>query len=274
MKSPDQDFDDVLFQDRNKAYGAYQLRKAYPRYITQSLLIAVLGYILAVGTPWAIKKWKDAHRAETEQPARKVRVIQYSELSPPPPIERKRPTPPEPVEKVKTLKYVEPVVKPDEEVPEEEEYVPTQDELMESQAGAETVEGEDSVDVEQYFDAVEADPEPEPAPPPPPPKVFEFVEQMPSFPGGDVAFLHFLNANIRYPDAARDFNVEGKVVLQFVVDAAGCVVDPVVVKGIGMGCDKEAVRVLRESPIWEPGVQGGYQVPVKLYVTVEFKLTN
>ncbi len=266
----DQDFTDILFQNKNKAYGAYQLRKAYKKYLSNSFGITLTVYVLAIFIPFAINKFKA--KPADNQSSKKVKIVQYSQLSAPPPIERKKPSEPK-IEKPKpkTVKYVEPVVKPDDEVIEEEEFA-TQDELMDVDAGLETLEGEDSVVVEDFEMEEPPEPEPEPEPKPEPHQPFDFVEMMPTFPGGELKFMKYLNQNIEYPRLARDNGIQGRVVLQFVVDETGCVKDVKVVKGVGMGCDKEAIRVLLGSPTWVAGKQGGNDVPVRMYVNVDFKL--
>ncbi len=262
-----QDFTDILFKDKNKAYGAYVHRKSYKKYLSTSFAITLVVYILAIGIPFGIHKYNA--KPEGANTSKKVKVVQYSQLSAPPPIERKKPPKPKIEQpKPKTVKYVEPVVKPDEEVIEEEEFA-TQDELMEVETGTESIDGEDSVVVE---DIVVEEPEPEPEPEPQPQEPFDFVQNMPSYPGGDIEFMKYLHQNINYPSLARDNGIQGRVVLQFVVDETGCVKDVKVVKGIGLGCDKEAIRVLLASPTWQPGIQGGISVPVRMYVNVDFKL--
>ena len=99
------------------------------------------------------------------------------------------------------------------------------------------------------------------------------VETMPSFPGGERAMYSYLNDRIRYPQQARDYEVEGKVYVQFVVDQDGKVTEPKVVKGLGYGCDEEALRIVRLMPLWMPGKHRQQRVPViyTLPVTFQFR---
>lgn len=102
--------------------------------------------------------------------------------------------------------------------------------------------------------------------------VFTSVEQVPEFPGGIEAFGKFLAANMKYPKAARDNNVQGRVIITFVVEKDGSLTDMKVVRGIGSGCDEEAVRVLKLSPAWKCGIQNGRPVKVQYSVPISFKL--
>ena len=84
-------------------------------------------------------------------------------------------------------------------------------------------------------------------------KIFTIVEEMPSFPGGEDAMLSFVAKNIHYPTAARGNNIVEKVYVNFYVDTAGNVVNAKVLRGIGGGCDEEALRVVKSMPKWKPG---------------------
>ncbi len=100
------------------------------------------------------------------------------------------------------------------------------------------------------------------------------AEKQPSFPGGEAAMYKFLSRKMRYPRLARDNNVEGKVYLQFVVEADGTLSNIKVLRGIDYGCDEEAIRVLRQMPRWIPGEQGGQKVPVYYTIRVSFRIQN
>ncbi|HEX8021450.1 TonB family protein [Mucilaginibacter sp.] len=104
--------------------------------------------------------------------------------------------------------------------------------------------------------------------------VFTSVEQVPEFNGGLEAFGKFLMTNLRYPKAARDNNVQGRVIITFVVEKDGALSNMKVVRGIGSGCDEEAVRVLSISPAWKPGIQNGKPVKVQYSVPINFTLAD
>ena len=101
------------------------------------------------------------------------------------------------------------------------------------------------------------------------PEIFTFVEKMPSFPG-DV--IDYMEKNIRYPTAARDSGIEGRVILNLFVDEEGSIFNIRVIRGIGGGCDSEAVRLVRGMPKWIPASQNGIKRKVSLWLPVLFKL--
>ena len=103
-------------------------------------------------------------------------------------------------------------------------------------------------------------------------EVFSIVEEMPSFPGGNAKFNEFVSKNLKYPRKALKANVEGKVVVRFVVEEDGNISDVEVLKGIGYDCDEEAIRVLNNSPNWIPGKQRGRNVKVRVMVPLTFDI--
>lgn len=103
-------------------------------------------------------------------------------------------------------------------------------------------------------------------------EIFKIVEKMPEFPGGMTACLKFLANNIKYPAIAQESNIQGKVIIQFVVNKDGSIVDPVVVRSVDPHLDKEALRVISMMPKWTPGMQRGKPVRVKYTVPVTFRL--
>ena len=103
-------------------------------------------------------------------------------------------------------------------------------------------------------------------------EIFMVVEEMPEFPGGMAECLKFLGKNIKYPTIAQENGVQGRVIVQFVVNQDGSIVDPVVVRSVDPYLDKEALRVIKTMPKWKPGKQRGKAVRVKYTVPVTFKL--
>ncbi len=102
--------------------------------------------------------------------------------------------------------------------------------------------------------------------------VFQVVETMPSFPGGDAALFKFLNDNIKYPVIAQENGIQGRVICQFVVNRDGSIVDVEVVRSVDPSLDKEAIRVIKAMPNWAPGKQRGKSVRVKYTLPVNFRL--
>lgn len=103
-------------------------------------------------------------------------------------------------------------------------------------------------------------------------EIFSVVEEMPSFPGGNSKFYEFVSKNLKYPRKAIKANIEGKVVVRFVVGEGGDISDVEVLKGIGFDCDEEAIRVVSTSPDWIPGKQRGRNVKVRVMVPLTFDI--
>ncbi len=105
-------------------------------------------------------------------------------------------------------------------------------------------------------------------------EIFTIVEESASFPGGLQAWAKFLQKELKYPRQAQRMGIEGRVFIQFIVERDGSLTDIKVVKGIGAGCDEEAVRVLKNSPKWKPGKQRGKAVRQKYIQNIMFKFAN
>jgi len=102
--------------------------------------------------------------------------------------------------------------------------------------------------------------------------IFQVVETMPSFPGGDAELFKFLSNNVKYPVIAQENGIQGRVICQFVVNKDGSIVDVEVVRAVDASLDKEAIRVIKSMPKWSPGKQRGKAVRVKYTVPVNFRL--
>ena len=104
--------------------------------------------------------------------------------------------------------------------------------------------------------------------------IFDVVETMPEFPGGMDSLMAYLSRTIKYPEEARENGIQGKVYAQFVVQKDGSLSDIKVIRGIGGGCDEEAVNAIKNMPNWKPGTQRGKNVNVRFILPVNFKLTE
>ena len=265
---------ELVFAGRNQAYGAYQLRKGTGKRNVISI-IAVVALVLLCQIGLSLKKAADAEArkraamtevvelSKLEQPKKKAEVKQQKKIQ----VE-----PEKVVERVKSsIKFTAPVIKKDNEVKPEEE-LKTQDELMKTKTaiGAIDVKGNDDKggEVLKRKEAV-AQPEPKPEVEN---KVFDVVEQMPSFPGGPSALMKYLSENVKYPVVAQENGVQGRVVVSFVVEKDGHITDVKVVRSVDPSLDKEAARVVKSMPSWIPGKQNGSAVRVKYNVPVSFKL--
>ena len=267
------DWTEMVFEGRNKEYGAYRLRKNAGKRNLYSLItifiaaLAIWGGISLVkfveSRTKSVAQTSVAELSALNQPKKKAEVKQQKKV--------KLEQPEKVVERVKSsVKFTAPVIKKDDEVKPEDE-LKTQDELMSTKTaiGALDVKGNDDANGEvlKIKEAV-AQPEPKPEVE----KVFDVVEQMPSFPGGPSALMEWLSNNVKYPVVAQENGVQGTVVVSFVVERDGSITDVKVVRGVDPSLDKEASRVVRAMPRWIPGKQNGSAVRVKYNVPVAFRL--
>ena len=265
---------DIVFQGRNKVYGAYQLRRSTgKRNIWAMVFVAAVAAVTYLGLA-AYNSYQAAQKAKFEAEMEASLIETKKEAK----VEKKTETPKveqvQKVEKVKSsIAFTPPVIKKDSEVKPEEE-MKTQDELKETKTaiGAFDVKGNDEAGG-TVLKAVE-----EIATPEPPKqeaeqnKVFDVVEQQPQFPGGMGALNQWLGSNIKYPAMAAENGIEGRVIVQFVVERDGSVSGVHVVRGVDPSLDKEATRVVAQMPKWIPGKQNGSAVRVKYTVPVTFRL--
>ena len=267
------DWVDLVFEGRNQAYGAYKLRKG----TTKRNIIAIIAVIVLLGIGFVILTVKNI----VDEQRAKVAITQVTELTalnqPKKKAEVKQKKveviPEKVVERVKSsIKFTAPIIKKDEEVKPEDE-IKTQDQLNESKTAIGTfdVKGNDDANGE-VLKAKEVIAQPEPPKHEEESKVFDIVEQMPSFPGGPAALMKFLSENIKYPVVAQENGVQGRVVVAFVVERDGSITDVHIARGVDPSLDKEAVRVVKSMPKWTPGKQNGSAVRVKFNVPVAFRL--
>lgn len=257
---------DVVFTGRNKAYGAYELRRDNGRNTRTALIIGVLAFVFIISLNTII----NAISGFIPKAKEKVKVTQVV-LQPPPPDVKKPPPPPPPEPpkpKVDQVKFPPPVVKPDVEV---KEKPPTVEELKVADPGQKNIKGDKNADVQIDEPVGNADTK---VTEEDPNKIFTAVEQEPLFPGGMEAFYKFLSKNIRYPAVARENNTQGRAIVQFVCEKDGSLTDVKCVRDPGDGCGDEAVRVIKSSPRWKPGIQNGRPVRVQYSVPVSFTLSS
>ena len=264
---------ELVFAGRNQAYGAYKLRQGTGKRNVISI-IAVVCLIIACQVGLTIKKAADAEAAKR---AAMNQAVELSKLEQPKKAEVKQKQvkvePEKVVEQVKSsIKFTAPVIKKDSEVKPEDE-LKTQDQIMETKTaiGSFDVKGNDDVNGE-VLKAKEVIAQPEPPKHEEEAKVFDVVEQMPSFPGGQSALMEYLHDHVKYPVVAQENGVQGRVVVSFIVEKDGSITDVRVVRSVDPSLDREAARVVSSMPRWTPGKQNGSAVRVKYNVPVMFKL--
>ena len=269
---------EMVFAGKNKEYGAYQLRKGTSGRNIKSLLILVIAAALVGGfLAWKVIEQKQAEEQQAYMEAMELAKLQQQAKKE---EKKKEPVKPkiEPKKEIpvarETQKFTAPVIKKDELV-KEENQVKQMDKLDDKVAvGAEDKEGVKDRTVEAVRSEIAVV-----APPPPPApkpevatKVFDVVEEMPSFPGGQGALMQYLASNIKYPVVAQENGVQGRVIVSFVVERDGSISDVKVARSVDPSLDREAQRVVKSMPKWKPGKQNGSAVRVKYTVPVVFRL--
>lgn len=255
---------ELVFENRNKSYGAYELRQQYNRHVNTAILIS-LGLCLAViSTPTILKMMKET-QIVVEVPKK---LAKYNELQPPPPIDKKVLPPPQwaPPPSRPRIQFVPPTVTA--ELMPDEVLMPANEDLFKGETGTETIEGETlTFDVpDQSFQLIEEKETAE--------TIYTFVEQPPAFPGGQEELMKYLGKHMKYPTLALHNETEGTVYVGFIVSKEGRIEDINVVKGLSKECDEEAVRVIKTMPDWKPGKQNGRAVTVKFMLPIRYHMTK
>ncbi|TLV01268.1 energy transducer TonB [Dyadobacter luticola] len=258
---------DIVFEGRNKLYGAYDLRKSYGQTIQRSVIIGVTLFLLIVMFPNLYARLVPDPKPDDIAYVVEAAPLDIREMIEKPPVEEVQPAP-EP----KTVRSLTPEVLPDEQVP-EENLPPVLEELENAQPAAKTLDGVEDI-------SIIVPPAPEAASAKPAiaevevkkDEVFLNVEQAPAYKGGVEAMSAFLQKNLKYPSKAASAGIQGRVFVQFTVGSDGKVESATALKGIGFGCDEEALRVVKLMPNWIPGRQAGVPVRVRFTLPIAFQL--
>lgn len=265
---------DLVFENRNQAYGAYVLRKSTgKRNVIAILAVILLAIACQIGLTLKNIADEAAAKRQAMQEAVELSALEQKKEAK---VERKEVVRQENVEKVvekvkSSVKFTAPEIKKDNEVRPEDE-MKSQDEIMSSKLsiGSFDVKGNDEGgEVLKAKEVIATEPV---KPKEEENKVFDVVEQMPSFPGGNAALMNYLGQNIKYPVIAEENGIQGRVIVQFVVGKDGHISDVRVAKSVDPSLDKEAVRVVKGMPRWIPGKQNGQAVTVRYTLPVTFRL--
>ncbi|MBP3303316.1 energy transducer TonB [uncultured Duncaniella sp.] len=269
---------DLIFEGKNKNFGAYTLRRASAKRHNRAMLVilVVLLIVALLGLlANTVLQQADARPEDQVEQA----LIDYStedqqdDEPEEPEQQRVEEQLPEalPEEILNTVKATELAIVRDEEVVEE---IKSQDDLKDTDTAVGTTDfdkGTDDLNVvrEHKNEIIVEEKKPEPVDDN---KVFDVVEQKPQFPGGEAALLKYVAEHIRYPAMAQENNIQGRVVVQFVVTKTGAVGEVKVVRGKDPDLDKEAVRVVKSLPKFVPGKMNGHAVNVWYTLPIQFKL--
>jgi protein TonB len=259
----------LVFEGKNKEYGAYVLRDSSSDRHLKSLLLVTLVGLLLIFLPNLIKsvipkaqesvvQMTEVNMLDLNQEVPEENKIKEIENIPPPPLLKE------------TIQFTPPVIAKDEDV-RDEDVMLTKQELTDNQVdiSVATVQGvkEGGVDIADLVEHKVVVKEEKP-------EIFSHVEVPPQFPGGEKELMKYLHDNIKYPTIAQEQGIQGRVVLRFVVSPDGSIGNVEVQRSLDPSCDKEAVRVVKGMPKWNAGKQNGNAVYVYFTLPVLFKLQN
>ncbi|MFW0717611.1 energy transducer TonB [Pedobacter sp. N23S346] len=263
---------DLVFADRNKTYGAYELRSKSSKIMTKALLISAGLFLLISFAPMVYSKMFPSVVEVVVPPKVVVLDNVIHEMKKPEPEKKIEPAKSDPV-KVKTIAVSSNIVVVDKkELPEPPSIKEMQDAVISNKtqdgeirpnlvingtlatgAGDGLSKGEEGGDPNAIVENMG-------------------VDEYPEFAGGMKAFTKYMERNLRYPSQAQEEGVKGKVFVSFVVEIDGSITDVKVLRGIGFGCDEEAMKVIKKSPLWKPGRNKGKAVRVRYNMPINFNL--
>ncbi len=245
--------DDIVFEHRNKEYGAYVLRGKYRKYLAIAFLISLFAVSSGVAVPF-IKAYmnKDKSVVLVKETVAEMSNVKQEEDIPPPP-----PPPPPPAAMEQQVRYTAPVVV---DTVKEEVQLAIVDDVKETTSNEPVPE---NIEVVKEAEPVIVEEEP----------AFVFVEEQATFQGGDInSFRDWVQKNLVYPPVAVENGIFGRVTVQFAVSSKGEVVDVKILRGVDPSLDKETIRVINSSPKWGAAKQGGRAVKQQFVIPVIFML--
>jgi periplasmic protein TonB len=245
--------EDMVFEDRNREYGSYVLRKKYRKYLFIGFLISFIGVSSGVAVPF-IKAYMNKERSVVlvKETVAELQSVKQDEDIPPPP-----PPPPPPADMEQQVKYQAPVVV---DSARDDVQLAIVDDVKETVSNEPVPENIEVVKEEAPV-IVEEEP------------AFVFVEEQATFEGGDVGtFREWVQKNLVYPPVAVENGIFGRVTVQFAVSSKGDVVDVKILRGVDPSLDKETIRVIMSSPKWGAAKQGGRAVKQQFVIPVIFML--
>lgn len=277
------EWNNLIFQGKNKEFGAYQMRKQSDRRHNLAFLYMLIGLVIVFFLILGLNKWSDyrAEKAALELQEQREKMLQAQ-------LAQEQEQPEE--EEVEEQKFEQPEVTVPDEVLATVQVTQiaivdadkVKNEVMDMDAqkedntarGVVTQEGSDDADKFQAVHEQVVVKEPEPEVKHKEEEIFVAVEQMAEFPGGQAALMRWLSNNVRYPESAQQNDIQGRVIVKFVVEKDGSIGHVQVVKGVDKDLDREAIRVVKKMPRWQPGKNNGVAVRSYFNLPVVFRLQN
>jgi periplasmic protein TonB len=262
---------DIIFEGRNKSYGAYALRNSYDQNMRKALIISFLLILSAFAAPVIFAKIVGAKPVEVETSIvvnlmDDVNLEEKVIAQPKQKVEAAKPAPPK-----ATLSFTTPKVVPNDVI--ETGEIPPVD--IKTEIGAKTVDGTNQVSlqtVEPPIVTTLSNPITEPTPTTGNDIPYSILEQQAEFQDGLQALYKWLGSNIKYPTICRENGIKGKVVVRFIVEKDGSINQPQVVRSAHPSLDEEALRVVKMMPRWKPGKQQGRAVRSYFTLPIKFEL--
>ena len=256
---------ELVFQGKNKEYGAYTLRGDSDRRHNRAMLIITIVTVVGFSIPKLVDFIKSKQPVKEEfgpttmvnlKPAevKDANIKKVESVEPPPPIKN-------------SVKFTAPEIKDDKDVT-DEDALKSQEDINNANGivsiatvvGGDDVNGKDIADLKEVVTQVVEE------------KIWDVIEQMPQFPGGESELLGYIGKNLKYPVIAQENGIQGRVIVRFVVSKTGDVDKVEVVRSLDPACDREAMRVVRSLPRWIPGKQNGVNVNVYYTLPITFRL--
>ena len=274
---------DLVFEGKNQEFGAYQLRKSSDKRHNLAMLYVLIGLAVVAAILFSLNMYNDyraeIEAAEAKERAEKMSAAQLAQMEEveevEEEVEEQRFEQPEievPQEVLATVQVTQIAIVDAEEVKNEVMDMEAQQEDNTAR-GVVNQEGSDDADKFQAVaeQVVVKEPEPEPVKEE---EIFVAVEQQPEFPGGTAALMKWLESNVRYPQMALENGISGRVIVKFVVEKDGSVSGVTLVRGVDKDLDREAIRVVKSMPKWQPGKNNGQAVRCYFNLPVNFKLAE
>lgn len=275
------EWNDIIFAEKNKEFGAYQIRKKSDKRHNMAMLYMLMGLVVVFCLILGLNKYS-AYRAEKaalelqEQREKMMaaQIAQEEEVEEQEEPEEQKFEQPEvtvPEEVLATVQVTQIAIV--DQVKNEVMDMDTQKEDNTAR-GVVTQEGSDDADKFKAVHEQVVVKEPEPEVKHKEEEIFVAVEQQAEFPGGQAALMKWLSQNVRYPETAQQNDVQGRVIVKFVVEKDGSIGTATILKGVDKDLDREALRVVKKMPRWQPGKNNGVAVRSYFNLPVVFKLQN